>query len=100
MGTQVYSRFTQTEPVLFDGRETYGRWKSPLTPAIYNNLLIIVVNVRYEGRPDLIANELYGNPSLDWMLIAVNNATDALNWPRAGTTINVPNPSTISSELL
>ena len=100
MELQAYSRFTQTEQVMFDGNETYGRWNSPLGPAIYNNLVLIVVNANYAGRPDLIANDLYGDDSLDWMLIAVNNATDALNWPNAGDTIKVPSTSILTSELL
>ena len=97
---QPYPRFGQTDPVLFDGEETYGRWNSPLTDAIYTNYGLLVVEAQYEGRPDLIANQLYNDPSLDWMLIAVNNATDALNWPRAGDTIKVPSPSIVTSELL
>lgn len=100
MNMQPYSRFSKTDPVLFDGNETYGRWNSPLTSTVYSNLVLIVVNANYAGRPDLIANKLYGDPSLDWMLIAVNNATEALNWPSAGDTIKVPNPSIVSSELL
>ena len=100
METQAYTRFSQTTPVIFDGNETYGVWKSPLTNAIYNNLLVVVVDARYQGRPDLIANELYGDPSLDWMLITVNNATDVLNWPRAGETIKFPDPRVVTSELL
>jgi hypothetical protein len=100
MDIQVYSRFVQTDPVVFDGCDTYGRWNSPLTQAIYDNLLLLVINARYAGRPDLIANELYGDDSLDWVLITVNNATDALNWPNAGDTIKVPDPTIMTSELL
>ena len=100
MDIQAYSRFTMTEPILFDGRETYGRWKNPLTPAIYNNLILIVVNAHYAGRPDLISNELYGDSSLDWVLITVNNVTETLNWPKSGTTISVPSPAIVSRELL
>jgi hypothetical protein len=100
MEAQAYSRFVQTSPVLYDGNETYGRWNSPITSTIYDNLVLVVVGARYEGRPDLLAYELYGDSSLDWVLITVNNATEALNWPRAGDTIKVPSSSTITSELL
>ena len=43
-----------------------------------------------EGRPDLIANAVYGNPQLDWILIAFSNVYDTLNWPRAGDFIEYP----------
>jgi hypothetical protein len=33
-------------------------------------------------------------------LIAINNASDALNWPQAGDTIMVPSRSLIASELV
>jgi hypothetical protein len=96
----AYSRFSRTDSVLFDNNETYGRWASPITNNIYKNLTVISVGAQYAGRPDLIANELYGDSSLDWVLIAVNNAADALNWPSAGSTIKVPIRSIITSELL
>ena len=100
METQPYSRFNQTDSVLFDGNETYGRWNNPISTAIYNNLILIVIDTRYAGRPDLIAKKLYGDDSLDWMLIAVNNVTDVLNWPSAGAMIKVPDPKLVTSELI
>jgi hypothetical protein len=96
----TYSRFTKTDKVLFDNSETYGRWTSPITDAMMNTTNVYVVNAQYEGRPDLIANDLYGDPSLDWVLIAVNNATESLNWPSAGNVIKVPSKSLIASELV
>lgn len=98
--TQTYSRFSQTEPILFDGCETYGRWNNPLSSAIYDSLIVVVVDARYAGRPDIIADVLYGDSSLDWALIAVNNVTETLNWPSAGSTIKAPNPSVMTGELL
>jgi len=100
MEMQPYSRFSQTEPILFDGCETYGRWNNPLSSAVYNNLIVVVVDNRYAGRPDLIANVLYGDSSLDWVLITVNNVTETLNWPNAGDTIKAPNPTIMTGELL
>jgi hypothetical protein len=99
MSAYIYSRFDKTDRVLYDGHETYGRWNNPITEQLLNSLSPYVVN-QYAGRPDLIAYQLYGNSSFDWLLIAVNNATESLNWPRAGTTILVPSASLISSELI
>lgn len=95
-----YTRFGQTDPVLFDGHETYGRWNNPITQAILDNLSLFIVDSRFAGRPDLIAEKLYGDTSLDWILVVVNNATDVMNWPRAGDTIRVPIPTILTSELL
>lgn len=96
----AYSRFNNTDRVLYDNNETYGRWKNPITDTLTNNTSVYVVDNAHEGRPDLIAYELYGNASLDWLLITMNNATESLNWPRAGTTITVPLRSFVASELI
>ena len=96
----TYSRFSKTDSVLFDGCSTYGRWNSPITEQILNSANAYIVNSPYAGRPDLIANVIYGNASLDWLLIAVNNVTETLNWPKAGDTILVPSALTVSSELI
>jgi hypothetical protein len=96
----TYSRFNQTQRVLYDGQETLGMWVNPITDQLVNTAGKYVVANRYEGRPDLIAYEAYGSSSLDWLLIAVNKATGALNWPRAGDVILIPQQSLIASELI
>jgi aspartate aminotransferase-like enzyme len=96
----VYTRFSKTDRVLYDNNSTYGRWNNPITEMMSGTASTYVVSNAYEGRPDLIAHALYGNASLDWVLIAMNNASDALNWPRAGATIIAPSKSLIASELI
>jgi hypothetical protein len=96
----IYSRFSQTEHVLFDNQDTFGRWKNPVTDLLAKSATAYVVSNSFAGRPDLIAFSLYGNASLDWLLIAINSASDALNWPQAGDTIMVPSRSLIASELV
>jgi hypothetical protein len=107
--SDAYSRLNKTDPVLFDGFETFGAWNNPITPTMYDIADVYVVDNAHEGRPDLIAYELYGNSKLDWVLIAMNQTTrnmsgssavDVLNWPRAGDVITVPDRRTITSELL
>ena len=100
MELSAYSRLTKTELVLFDGQETFGRWTNPITDELKNNMSVYAVDNAHEGRPDLIANELYSISTLDWLLIALNGATDVLNWPRAGSVIRVPARSAITAELL
>lgn len=96
----TYSRFSKTSHVLFDGQETFGGWNNPTTKRLYDSKNVYSVDNAHEGRPDLIAHELYGDSTLDWLLISINNNIDVLNWPRAGDVIFVPSGSLIASELM
>ncbi len=98
-----YSRFKQTEQILVDGYETYGIWKQPkflTTRPAENNIGVFLVTADVEGRPDEISNRVYRTPELAWILIAFNNVTESLNWPRAGTAIEYPFDSVVFPELL
>lgn len=98
-----FSRFQQTEPIIFDGVNTFGMWTQPSflkeRPA-EDDIGIFRVTSALEGKPHNIANELYGTPLLDWVLIAFNNARGALNWPKAGDTIEYPLDTVVLPELL
>ena len=98
-----YSRFAQTETVIAEESEVFSRWVVPdiLTRQLAEGDIIrFVVEKRLEGRPDKISLKLYGTTHLDWLLIAFNNASGALNWPRAGDVIKAPNPSIAIGELV
>jgi hypothetical protein len=88
-----FSRFFQTGETIVDGNETFGIWKPPSfirVRPLEEKIGRFRVTSQTEGRPDLIANALYGTPLLDWVLISFNKVRDPLNWPRAGTTIEYP----------
>lgn len=88
-----YSRYRYTEPVVFDDNESLGTWTQPaflLNRPTEDQIGVFRVTSAVEGRPDLIANQLYGSPLLDWVLISFNNARTALNWPKAGEAIEYP----------
>jgi len=88
-----FSRFFQTEELIVDGNETFGVWNRPSflkTRPSEDKIDRYRVTSRTEGKPDLISNQLYGTPLLDWVLIAFNGVRDPLNWPRAGDTIEYP----------
>lgn len=100
-----YSRLDKTDMVIVDGHETKGLWNTPSwlleKPA---DSLIFTFNVdnKFEGRPDLISNQIYNTPFLDWVLIAFNakfyassGARKVLNWPRAGDIIKYPASSVV-----
>ncbi len=103
MALDNFSRFINTDPVIYNGLETYGRWKqfSFLAKRPSDDLISVYqVTSQFEGRPDLIAFTLYGNAQLDWVLLAFNNVFETLGWPRTGSLIEYPVDSVVLSELL
>ena len=93
-----FSRFYSTDEIVYNGNETFGRWKEPsfiATKLSDNKISMLVVSSQVEGRPDLISQELYNTPLLDWVLIAFNGVRDPLNWPKAGDTIRFPVESVV-----
>ncbi len=98
-----YSRFRQTEMVIVDGKETFGRWRpiSILTTRPSEEFIeAFQVTSALEGRPDLISQAIYGTPLLDWLLIAFNNVREPINWPRTGDVIEYPIESIVLPSLL
>jgi hypothetical protein len=98
-----FSRLQQTERIIFDGVDTFGSWTQPSflkTRPSEADIGVFRVTSALEGRPDLIAYRLYGTPLLDWVLISFNKARRALNWPRAGDSIEYPLDTVVLPELL
>lgn len=88
-----FSRFFQTDEVIVEGKETVGVWNPPdfiKKRPEDDKIGRFRVTTQTEGRPDMIANEIYGTPKLQWVLISFNKIRDPLNWPRAGDTIEYP----------
>lgn len=94
------SRFQFSQPILYEGQETYGAWAAPwfikdpdrLPPESVGTL---TVAAGADCRPDLISYQVYGTPYLDWVIIAFNRPRDVLNWPRPGTVIRYPKPDVV-----
>ncbi len=103
MKLDEFSRFKLTSPTIVEGKETYGRWKSPkflLERPAEEYVKVFQVTSALEGRPDSISAQVYGTPLLDWVLIAFNKVRDPLNWPRAGDVIEYPVDTIVLPELL
>lgn len=98
--TNSLSRFNQTDPVIRNGITTYGLWVRPL--AVYRNaideqdLITIKVDQQHAGRPDKIANEQYGSPFLEWVVVMFNSPLNPIGWPQAGSIIKIPTQQAIS----
>lgn len=98
-----FSRFSRTPRIIVDGKETYGSW---VQPSFLKNrpsddqIQTFRVTSAMEGRPDLIANAVYGTPLLDWVIISFNKVRNTLNWPAAGDLIEYPIDDLVIPELL
>ena len=93
------SRFKEADFIRKDGIDTFGLWVRP-TFLIEENLEdedIIKVNIDQSraGRPDQIANEFYGTPLLEWVVVMFNRPLNTLGWPQAGTVIKIPTRITV-----
>lgn len=88
------SRFVETEIVVRNGRELFGRWKRPdfLKEEFLNEdeVQTFFVDSRFNGRPDRIADEVYGTPFLEWVVVMFNRPKNPLNWPNIGDAIKLP----------
>ncbi len=97
-----FSRFINTPEVIFQGEQTLNTWTPPAwmreRPSD-DEIGAFRVTSATEGRPDLIADAVYGEPLLFWVLIAFNRVGDSLNWPRAGDVVEYPVDSVVFPEL-
>jgi len=58
-----------------------------------------IVPSSQQGRPDLIADAVYGLDSLDWVLITFNNVINVFGWPKSGEIISWPDSSIVIPSL-
>jgi hypothetical protein len=97
------SRLRFADPIIIDGKETFGLWNRPSWMNIDNvedkDVQNFVVNQETAGRPDLISNQVYGTPLLEWVVIMFNNPTNTLGFPKTGTTIRLPKPTLVFSNI-
>jgi hypothetical protein len=88
------SRFGSTEIVSKNGIISFGLWNrynfTNLNDLPEEDVTTIQINQNFAGRPDLIANEYYGSPYLEWIVTMSNRPLDPLGFPKAGTIIKIP----------
>jgi len=102
-----FSRLKETQAIITesdgDRVETFGLWKEPsfLTQKLDPQLEVIHIRVdsRRAGRPDLIANDVYGSPSYFWVLLAYNKPQEIFGWPKNGTVVLAPTAQIVLSSL-
>ena len=93
------SRFVDTELIEVDGLAVYGLW---VRPDVINrdnlneeDIITLSIDGSLAGRPDLIAQEQYGTPYLEWVVIMFNNPQNPLGWPKTGSVIQIPSKSAV-----
>ena len=98
------SRFKLSTPILTkNGNETFGLMKKFKFMSKENldddDIKRIKIDSNFSGRPDLIANDIYNDDRLYWILILFNRVENPLHWPVVGEIIEYPSLSAISVEL-
>lgn len=53
-----------------------------------------IVEAREENRPDLIANDAYGDPRLAWVILSANNLSDFFDL-KVGMRIRIPSSTSL-----
>lgn len=82
--------------------ETVGVWVKPswLKKRPNNNQIgNVIITSDLEGRPDKIAQAVYGDDKLDWVIIAFNSPLNPLGWPKTGERVEYPAESIVIPEL-
>jgi hypothetical protein len=93
------SRFAETEVIMVNNVTTYGLWVRPdvVNPDDLNqeDIVTYAVDQATAGRPDLISNQQYGTPFLEWVIVMFNRPLNTLGWPKAGTVIKFPSKQAV-----
>jgi len=97
------SRFKKSEPIIVDGKVTFGRWTRPdwMNPEFVasTEIMLFQVDQNYAGRPDLIAQNFYGTPYLEWVITMFNRPLNPIGFPKAGSVVKVLSRSVVFSNI-
>ena len=97
------SRWKFSEPIVNNGKETFGRWTRPdfliKENVPDNETMTVQVDQSLAGRPDLIALKYYKASTLEWVVIMFNRPLNPIGWPTAGTIIKLPSYNVVYSAL-
>jgi len=95
------TRYDNAQSVLYKNFETKARLREYswlVTKPIDTDISSFKVNTQTAGAPRRIAQQVYGDHNLYWVLVMFNNkwfadpgALQVLNWPVAGQVLFYPN---------
>ncbi len=63
-------------------------------------LTIDKLPAKYDGRPDLLSYDAYGDNNLEWVILQANNIVDINEEFVTGATIKLPHPKMLKSSIL
>ena len=95
---QASGRFVQGGTAELKGNRL-GWWERKILPKSSSDVEYIVTR-KYAGRPDLLAYDMYGRASLQWLVMQFNNVSDIHVDFIEGTKIMLPTRSRVFGELL
>lgn len=96
----MFNRYANTESINVNSITTYGSYSSySFMNYPKSSASVLKIGPELSGRPDAIANVVYNDPSLYWVLIEYNNIKDVLNWPKSGEVIKFPPEDIVLREL-
>ena len=76
-----------------------GWWERRDIPN-YDDDIVITISQLHDRRPDLLAADLYGTPSLQWLVLQYNNILDINTEFVAGKEIRLPSEERVMLDLL
>lgn len=80
-------------------RNRLGWWEqAPIDSDITDTKMIL--DVRYNQRPDILADELYGDKNLSWIILLRNNMVDPFQEFVTGAVVFVPDRNRVISSIL
>lgn len=91
-------RFVQGGTVEVVGNRL-GWWERKIFPKAASDVEYVVTR-KYEGRPDLLAFDLYGRANLQWFVMQYNAISDLNEDFTEGTVISLPTRARLFGELL
>ena len=97
------SRWRLSEPIIDNGKETFGLWTRPdflkKDNVPENQIMLVRIDSLIAGRPDLIALKYYQNSLLEWVVVMFNRPLNPIGWPKIGTMIKIPSSVIVFSNI-
>lgn len=94
-----YSRYVQGGTAELSGNKVAWWERRDIVSGDINEESYTVTNLT-AGRPDLIANEFYGNTELEWIVLQHNSIVDIIEEIAVGKTLKLPSRSFVHTNII
>lgn len=82
-------------------KKRLGWWERDIT--IEKNQITdieVIIDSKYQNRPDIIAYEYYGDPTLAWIILQYNNIIDTKEELISGKVITIPSRDRVYFDIM